>query len=240
LEAVVASARARLNALRNYQVRINRQERVGDRLLPAEDVVLSIRRDPKAIRLEWPEGPHKGREVIYCADAHGGLMHVNMADAPVPVQRLTLPPDSPLILSNSRHPITEAGFETILDHLEAALAASRSGSPAGGRLTDAGLEQPVPLERPCQKLVQVKPSGETWVVYIDPQSHLPALVQANAANGDLLERYIFRDPRPDRPELTEAAAFDPDRRWGPAQGLLQRLAKAVGTETKPAADSIAR
>ena len=59
------SARARLDALSSYQVELNRQERVGKTLLEPEDVLLSIRRSPKAVRLEWVDGPQKGREVIY-------------------------------------------------------------------------------------------------------------------------------------------------------------------------------
>ena len=42
--------------------------------------------------LEWPNGPHKRREVLYSASENGGLMHVNMADSLLPVPRLSLPP----------------------------------------------------------------------------------------------------------------------------------------------------
>ena len=58
------------------------------------------------IRLEWREGPHKGREVIYAAGQNAGLMHINMADSLVPVPRMSLAPDSPMVTRTSRHPIT--------------------------------------------------------------------------------------------------------------------------------------
>jgi hypothetical protein len=233
-EAIVARARARLDKLESYQVHLNRQERVGAKLLPVEDVLLSVRRSPKAVRLEWPDGPHKGREVVYSASENGGLMQVNMADSPVPVPRLSLPPNSPLVMSNSRHPIAEAGFDTIVHNLEAAIALEKKGTPTDGKVTFGGREQPDGLDHPCDKLVRVTPSGETWLVYIDPNTQLPAMVQANAADGSLLERYLFLDPKGDVPELAQADAFDVAKRWGPPKGLLSRLVRPGANSAKQA------
>jgi hypothetical protein len=227
--ARVASARTRLDAIGTYQVRLTRQERVGGELQPTEDVLLSIRRQPKAVRLEWTDGPHKGREVLYSATENRGLMHVKMAESLVPVPPLALAPDSPLALRTSRHPITEAGFDTILDRLESALTLSRRKDPGAGVVTDAGAETPEELGRPCRKLVQENPDGETWVVYLDAETRLPALVQATAADGELLEKYLFRDLKTDLPELASADAFDPNRRWGRSGGVLGRLARAAGS-----------
>ena len=57
------------------------------------------------------------------------------------------------------------------------------------------------------------------------------------AKGELLERYVFRNPRYDLPELAQADAFDPNLRWGPPKGFLNRLAKANGTDDKDPAPS---
>ncbi|MDR3639258.1 MAG: DUF1571 domain-containing protein [Isosphaeraceae bacterium] len=233
-EAIVKGARERLEKMNSYQVHINRQERVGASLLPVEDVLLSVRRSPKAVRLEWPDGPHKGREVIYSASDNNGLMQVNMADSLVPVPRLSLPPDSPLVMSNSRHPITEAGFDTIVRNMERAIELEKAGTPTSGKLKYEGLDQPDGLDRPSHKLVRVTPSGETWLVYIDPNTKLPALVQANAADGTLLERYLFLDPKGDLAELSQPDAFDVAVRWGPPKGLLSRLTRPGSLSPKPA------
>jgi hypothetical protein len=229
VESVVASARARLDSLTSYQVSLNRQERVGENLLEPEDVLLSIRRKPKAVRLEWVDGPHKGREVIYAADQNGGMMNISMADSVVPVPRMSMPPDSPLVLKSSRHPITEAGLDTIVANLEKAIEMARQGDLSQGRVSYGGLENPGPLDHPCHKLVRITPSGETWHVYIDPETRLPVMVQATDLQGELLERYIFRNPKPDPADLASADAFDPEKRWGPPSGLLGRLARSRGT-----------
>src|SRR5579864_1995136 len=231
---ILAESRTRMEALTSYRVHLTRQERVGETLLPAEDVILSIRRQPKAVRIEWPDGPHKGREVLYAADRDGGAMHINMADALVPVPRVSMAPDSSLALSNSRHPITDAGFDTIVSNLETASKLSQAGNPASGQFTYEGLERLPEIEHPCHRFKQVKPNGETWLVAIDSETHLPAQVMATGPNGALLERYVFRNVQTDLPDLATAAAFDPNSRWGQVPSLLQRLARAGGTEAKPA------
>lgn len=234
IQQLVDAARARLKDVKTYQVLLTRQERVGEALQPQEDVVLSIRREPRAVRLEWREGPHKGREVIYAAGQNGGLMHINMADSLVPVPRMSLAPDSPMVTRTSRHPITEAGLDSIVDRLQDSV----KQSPAdGAKLSFAGREAFEPGGPACDKIVRVTSQGETWHVYLDPVTHLPALVQEKAANGDLLERYRFGPVQTDLPELADAKAFDPDGRWGPARGLLQRLARST---SEPAANTQTR
>jgi hypothetical protein len=161
-----------------------------------------------------------------------------MADGLVPVPPLALPPDSPMILKSSRHPITEAGFDHIVENMEKALSGGAAGDPERGRITYDGLEQPPALSRSCHKLVRVTPTGETWLVYVDPQTWLPALVQANGPDGELIERYVFRDPLFDPTELAAADAFNPNQRWGgKTQGWLQRIARAKGGDSAKPADS---
>jgi hypothetical protein len=119
-----------------------------------------------------------------------------------------------------------------LKNVEDAIRGEKAGDASAGKVTYEGLEKAKQLDRPCHKIVRKTPSGETWALYIDPQSRLPVLVQAVDAKGELLERYVFSNPRFDLPELAQADAFDPDLRWGPAKGVLQRLAKANGDGDK--------
>ena len=220
---VVAEARAVLNSLANYEVSLHRQERVGGVLLPEEDLVVAIRREPKAVRLTWPDGPNQGREVLYRADEPGAPMHVKMANPALP--RLALPPESPLVMRNSRHPVTEAGLDSIVEGLENAVKA-----PEASGISYAGLEAAEGLDQPHHCLVQSSPSGERWRIYLDPKSHLPSLVQATDAAGELLERYLFRDVRPNLAELASVDAFDVNARWGPPRGLFGRIARGDSDE----------
>lgn len=231
LGSILAESRIAVEGLAAYQVRMNHQERVGGNLNPAENVLLSVRRNPQAVRLEWLEGPNKGREVIYASDANDGLMHVRMGNPLLP--RISIPPDSPLATRNSRHPITEAGYDTIVQKMDEAFRREQANDHSLGMIRYHGLEKPEGFETPCQKVVRVTPTRETWLVYIDPSSHLPVLVQATDGIGELLERYTFRDPTLNPADLAMADAFSPDARWGPSQGLFQRLARG-SSETKDA------
>lgn len=228
LERLLDESQRRLNAMNAYQVSMTRQERVNGTLQDPENVLLSIRRDPKAVRLEWVEGPNKGREVIY---NEGGLMHVNMPGTLVP--RVSLPANSPIALKNSRHPISEAGFATLVAEVRRSLETYRSGTLANDQLTYRGLASPEPGAPPCHAIVRVTPTGETWTVHIDDRTKLPYMVHAQDASGQVLEHYVFRDVRIDPVELADAAAFDPDARWGKSAtgGLFGRLAGAAGTLT---------
>lgn len=234
--AIVAKARTRVDGMANYQVQVNRQERVNGSLLPVEDVVLSIRREPRAVRLEWPSGPHKGREVIYSTSDPSGLMHVKMADSIIPVPNMALTPDSPLVMRSSRHPITEAGFETIIAALETSIAAGRSDPSKVGY---PGIETPPAVGRPCHTLTRTV-GDEQWRVSIDVATSLPAMVEATSTSGELLERYIFRSVTSNVPELLTANAFDAGSRWGNSPGLLGRIARSGGGDAKATATPTVR
>ena len=224
---VVREARSALDSMATYQLDLKRQERVNGLLLPPESLVMSIRRQPKAARLTWVEGTHRGREVLYRADEPGGQMHVNMADSKLPMPRLALAPDSPMVMKNSRHPITEAGLDPIIASLEQADRA--------GQLVDLGMQTPAQLDHPMRGLQRQTAEGDVWRAYFDPADHLPALVECFAANGDLLEQYRFQAIRPDPAELASADAFDPNARWGPPRGLFGKMSAKAGDPGSAAA-----
>jgi hypothetical protein len=96
---------------------------------------------------------------------------------------------------------------------------------------------------PCHKLVQTTSQGESWLVYIDPQTALPSMIQGSDARGQLLERYVFRDIRPNVPELAANSAIDPNARWGASVGgFFGRLAGATSGDQdaatpQPASDA---
>jgi hypothetical protein len=148
-------------------------------------------------------------------------MHVKLANPALP--RLTLNPESPMVMKNSRHPVTEAGFDSLVEGLENGLNA-----PTSSAISYQGLETPKGLARPAHCLVRTTPSGEHWQVYLDNQNHLPALVEAVDSRGQLLERYVFLDVQPDPVELADRDAFDPNARWGQPRGLLGRLTGGGG------------
>jgi hypothetical protein len=232
LRKLVNESKTRLDALVSYQTLMTRQERVGETLLSSEEVLLSLRRKPLAVRLEWPSGPSKGREVLYSPVETEGKMQIYAPNSLVP--RLSLSPESPLVLKNSRHPITEAGFDSVLRNMDAALHAAEQRKTDAGRFRYEGVQVVPEVGRECHRIVETRANGETWVVCLDAESMLPALVHATDAQGQLLESYRFRDVSTNLPDLATAAAFSPSQRWGDNRsGVLGRIARGLGEQAAP-------
>ena len=231
IRTLIGNAKARLSQTISYQTRLRRQERVGTNLQPAEEVLLSIRREPVAVRLEWPNGTNKGREVLFSPVETNGKLQIYQPNSLMP--RMTLNPESPLVLKNSRHPISEAGFDVLLRNLERSLDADRSGQPGGNQMSYQGTVEVAELGRACHQITEVRANGESWVVCLDAETLMPAMVRGQAADGALLEMYLFQDLALNVPELATETAFLADARWGKG-GLLNRLAKAAAEPTESA------
>ena len=234
-KGILARAADHMEALRTYQVSLSRTERVNGHLQPEEQILLSIRRDPKAVRLEWSTGPNKGREVIYSSNVDARMIFVHMAATAIPLPVMKIPVDSPLVMRNSRHAITEAGLGTIIENLRKAERSGPAKQSAAAGLSYHGTRKPDGLDRACHYFINKTASGETWNVYLDQESLLPRMVFAQDSKGDMIERYIYGDVRENPAELTVASAFEPDQRWGQSKGLLGRLARAAGSGDLPGA-----
>ncbi|MEW4567942.1 DUF1571 domain-containing protein [Tautonia sp. JC769] len=225
IDALMDQGIARLTSIQNYRVTLDRQERVRNALQPAEQVVLSVRTEPFAVRLEWPDGPNRGREVLYSETECNGMMHIKLGKTLIPVPPMQLEPTSPIALSNSRHPITEAGLLHILTQTKEQVARVRSGDPSLGNFTLEGPHVPDDFEATCLEVLRETPEGEFWRLVVNQDTSLPMLLQATAADGELLERYHFQDIQTELDELNTPDAFDPAVRFGRSLSLpIDRLA----------------
>lgn len=217
-KAIVAKAEAKLRSLDTYQVRMKRIERVGGKLQPEEEVVLSIHQRPREVRLTWDKGPSQGREVIYSTRVDNRSLFVHMPKTAIPLPTMKMAIDSPMVTKSSKHSIAEAGFDTIVDSL--------NKSVADGSAAYRGIEKPPGMDRPSHLFTRRLPNGENWTVFLDVQTLLPSMVVAKNAAGELDEKYIYHEVLENPTDLATADAFDPDRRWGSAKGgLLSRFAR---------------
>jgi len=224
---ILSGSEAKLRSLDTYQVKIARIERVGGRLQPEEEILLSIRRDPKAVRLEWAAGPNQGREVIYSSRLDQRSLYVHLPKSAIPLPTMKIPVDSPMVMKNSRHSITEAGFDTIIESLRQYLERTGPQEADPGELVYQGVEKPPGLDRPSHRFTRRSASGATWTAFLDARTMLPCLVLAKDSAGQLDERYIYHEVHENPLELASADAFDPDRRWGEPKGVLSRFARSI-------------
>ena len=176
-------------------------------------------------------GPNQGREVIYSSRLDDRSLFVHMPKSAIPLPTMKIPVDSPMVMKNSRHSITEAGFDTTIENLRKSQDGSQK--PDMGRLAYKGVEKPPGLDRPSHVFTSRAPSGETWTVFLDTSTMLPCMVVAKDASGELDERYIYHEVRENPTDLATADAFDPDQRWGQSKGFLSRFARATAGSDSP-------
>ena len=182
--------------------RSSRVERVDGRLQPEEQVVLSIHRQPKEVRLQWSSGPSQGREVIYSTRVDDRSLFVHMPKSAIPLPTMKMAIDSPMVTRSSRHSITEAGFDTIIENLRKSVETGLDAANAAqGRAAYRGVEKPPGLDRPSHVFTRRSAqSGETWTVFIDASTMLPSMVVAKDPSGQLDEKlYLSRGASRTRP-----------------------------------------
>ena len=225
--AILAQVEKAVDRLESYQVHMTRAEKIGDASQPEEHILLSIRRKPRAVRLEWTSGPNKGREVIYseALDPRSLFVHMPATGLPIPTMKISV--DSPLVRKNSRHSITEAGFDVMLKELLLA------GVTNSARVDYRGRKTPEGDDTPAYHFVHHDDHDETWDVYLDTRSLLPRRVEARDAHGRLIEHYVYNEMQPNPESLATADAFTPDARWGRSDGMLSRIARSFDGTSKP-------
>jgi hypothetical protein len=160
------------------------------------------------------------------------MLFVHMANSAIPLPAMKIPIDSPLVMKNSRHSITEAGLDAIIENLRKADRNPR-GSVDQDELEYRGLEKAPGFDNPCNEFVIRSASGDSWKIFLDPRSHLPCLVIGEDKRGELIERYTYRDVTSNPADLAMAEAFEPDKRWGDSKSFLSRLARAATGPDQP-------
>ena len=201
LEAVDRS----FSAIASYTVTFRKQERINGKLLPEQTYFLKVRHEPFAVYMKGLQ-PVAGRELIYAEGYHDNhvIGHpVGLSRLLVP--RLKVPPDHPLILAESRHPMNQAGLGNLirkligyrrldLEERDATTVLDRIVTPEGRawlRSTHVHL-QPRPG----------RPLAETEVLY-DPATRIPLRFTGydwpspGQSEKLLGERYCYDDLVPD-------------------------------------------
>ncbi len=191
--------------------------------ITAEDVLL-VRRSPKQFASNGRPALSWGREVLY-EPGRSALMHVHMEDSVIPLPSLSMKPDSPAAMRNSRHPISEAGYADPPEHG----AGPRTPAPRQLHARSDQLPGPRTARGPRRSRTQDRSAhpdaGNLDRLPRPRRSHLPRSLKPRPAMA-MLERCAFRDLKIDVPGSAATQAFDPDARWG-SPGLLQRLARAT-------------
>jgi hypothetical protein len=227
------AARDRFATIDSYIVRLVRREQIKDKLNPEEVLLFKFRKEPWSVHLKWLGKEGEGREVVYVKGRYEGKMHTLLAAGDVFLmpagKRMSFLPDSPLVRSASRHPITEAGIGSAIDRIGLTLAAVERGDSRVGKLVAVGGVKRPEFAQPVCAVEHYLPPGwdsslprggrRTW--YFDPDNRLPMLIQTTDEGGRMVEYYRYDRLQPS--VKLDDADFDPDRLWSkPATAALGR------------------
>ena len=209
-----------------YYVRLTRREQVNGKDQPKEIIRLSFRKEPWSIHFVWLDGEAKGRELVYVKGRYGNNLHTRLGINEHemiygPGSRvLPLAPDSPMVLSRSRHTIMDAGAGSLIDRFGSLVVANEKGEKKWGTLTYVGLKPRPEFKAPIETAEQVIPPGaekdlprggrRLWM-FNPAEKNLPCLVLTTDERGHEVEYYLH-----DRyiPAELDDKDFDPDVLWG--------------------------
>jgi hypothetical protein len=205
-----------INDISDYTCKLTKIDRIDGELRAQEEIQIKVR-IPKekdgsvvqkfSIYLEYiSPSKLKGRKILYVEGENDGKMCVKVGGFAPGFLHVKDYPDSVRVLSESRYPVTDLGFQhlgkTLLDREER----SREGDPDGHN-TEVTITRDVPVgDRPTTRVrvVRLKRQGDLNHIdelYIDDEWQIPIRLIAYdwpatpGAKPPLLESYTYSDVR---------------------------------------------
>jgi len=212
-------------SLNSYICRLRRREQASAKTEPMEVIMLKYRRSPLSLHFKWLGDENKGRELVYVKGQFDDKVQVvtGQGDWLGPGRYMQFSPDSELMKSRSRYPITEGGIGAAVVRFSALLDAIDHGQPNAGSVRYLGkktrAESPSPMETVEQIILpgveSFLPKGGTRYLYFDETTSLPLLIQTYDHNHYEVEYYCF--DRFQAPVPLDDADFDPMKLWPTAK-----------------------
>jgi hypothetical protein len=114
---VMIEAGERIDRVRGLTAIFHKRERIDGKLGPMETMRIKVRSRPFSVYLKYLH-PSSGKEVIYVSGKRDNKLigHYGGASRML-LPRIVVPPDHPVALASSRHPITEAGPANLIKKL---------------------------------------------------------------------------------------------------------------------------
>ena len=184
--------------VKGYRLLFLKQERVKDKLRPAEKIIIHFREEPFSVHFHWLEGIELARATMYVKGANDDklVVRTNLPGGfrgPI----LKFPVDAPSAKATSRFPITEFGFR------HAAKNTLKSMHDAQKRdklnLKYEGIKLLKQVNRLCYVFVRdpYDPPEDDGIakmtVYVDMESLLHVGYELRDIKGETIADYYFRD-----------------------------------------------
>lgn len=217
------TARERFQHVDSYIVRLIRREMVKGEMNPEEVILFKFRNEPWGVYLKWLGKEGQGREVVYVKGRYESKIHSLLAAGDIPFmpagKRMALAPDSFLVKSATRHPITQAGIGSGIEKIGEFLTAVERGDRRAGTAAIVGPVQRPEFDKPAYGIEHVltagydpsMPGGGKRTYFFDPANGLPTLITAKDERGQEVEYYRYDRLQPG--VKLDDSDFDPDVLW---------------------------
>lgn len=202
---LIGEARNSYSRITDYQCLFIKRERLRGQLQAENVTVMKVRTEPFSVYLRWlrPQAS-VGQEACFVNGKNNGMMRVHSTGILGAVGFVSLAPDDPRALENSRHTIKEAGIGHLIEKF-----GGRWDFESRLRKTQVRVGEYEYNKRRCTRVETLHPdnSGKEFtfyrsVLYFDQSTHLPIRVEnydwphrGSDPNGDLVESYSFADLR---------------------------------------------
>ena len=182
--------------IQDYTAHFVKRERINDKLRDTEDIKLKFS-EPGRIYMRWV-GPYvAGREILFVKGRDQDRALIHEPKFPSSLITIVTPPDSPLVLQESRYPITDVGLGRLIEllaiHVDRAV---RRGELATREIPAVGASGPAKSERRLELMTPKTAAGyiaHRAVVTIDLGTRLPVAVELFGAKDELLASYTYKD-----------------------------------------------
>lgn len=201
-----------------YTVRVSRQEKVGNRVLPAEVMLMHFRLQPRSVYYKWLDDGNAGRAVLFVEGQNDGMIisHGGKGDFLLAGRTLRVDPNGFLARSKSRYSITESGLDNMVRRLEVVVALLERGNQSRGTVEFLGEGKHEGVDDKLLVIRQQIPVGADPFVpkggirhwYFDAATLRLAIMHGDEFDGSFFEHYVF-DRFVPNPALTDGD-FDPE------------------------------
>jgi hypothetical protein len=198
---LIAEAQQSYQGIADYACLFIKRERIRGQLQPENYIQMRVRTAPFSVYLYW-QRPRAlaGQEACYVAGRNNGMLRAHSTGFLGVAGFVSLDPNDPRCLENSRHAITEAGIGNLIDRFGKGWEGERRLNR-----TQVGLAEYKYDERRCVRVETIHPDNGGGqfhfyrsLVYFDKQTHLPIRVEnydwprrGGDPNGDLVESYSY-------------------------------------------------
>ena len=193
---IVADMKTAYARVQDYTAHFVKRERIKDKLRDAEDIQLKFR-EPGQIYMRWMGPAVPGREILFVKGRDQDRALIHEPKLPSSLVTILTRPDSPLVLQESRYPITDVGLGQLIN----LLATHTHRALTRGELTtrEVPAVDPSVAAKTEQRLELITPKTATGylanraVVTIDLATRLPVAVELFGASDELLASYTYKD-----------------------------------------------